>query len=117
MSLQNVGITGEEYATSYLKNNGFKIIIRNYRAKFGEIDIIAEKENKLFFCEVKTRIGTLHGRPYEAVNYRKIQHIQKGAQTYLLQNKIKNCKLSMQVISIILFPDLSMKEIKMYEVI
>jgi len=117
MSLQSLGKIGEEYAKNYLASLGFVIKEQNYRTKLGEMDIIAEKDKKVFFCEVKTRIGDLHGKPYEAVTYRKLQHIQRVAQAYLLQNEIKNSKLSIQVISIELFPDFSIKKLKMYEIV
>lgn len=117
MSLQSLGKIGEECAKNHLVSLGFIIIERNYRTRLGEMDIIAKKDKKIFFCEVKTRIGDLHGKPYEAVTYRKLQHIQRVAQAYLLQNNIKNSKLSIQVISIELFPDYSVKKLKMYEII
>ena len=117
MSLQSVGIIGEEFARKHLLSLGYKIREQNYRTNLGELDIIAEKGSILYFCEVKTRIGDLHGKPYEAVTYRKLQHIHRVAQAYLLQNSIKNSKLSVQVISIELFPDLTVKKLKMYEVI
>jgi putative endonuclease len=117
MSLQSVGIIGEQLAKKYLLSLGYSIKEQNFRTRMGELDIIAEKEHKLYFCEVKTRIGDAYGKPYEAVTYRKLQHIQRVAQAYVLQNSIKNSKLSIQVISIILFPNQSVKEIKMYEVI
>ena len=117
MSLQSVGIIGEDHASHYLSLLGFFIKERNYRTKLGEMDIIAMKDNKLYFCEVKTRIGDLHGKPYEAVTFRKLQHIKRVAQAYLLQNSIKNSKLSLQVISIELFPNQTVKQIKMYEII
>lgn len=117
MSLQSIGIIGEDYASHYLSLLGFFIKERNYRTKLGEMDIIAMKDNKLYFCEVKTRIGDLHGKPYEAVTFRKLQHIKRVAQAYLLQNNIKNSKLSLQVISIELLPNMAIKKIKMYEII
>jgi putative endonuclease len=117
MSLQTLGKVGEQYAKDYLLSLGFIIKNQNYRTKVGELDLIAEKDNKIYFCEVKTRIGDAHGKPFEAVTYRKLTHIHRVAQAYLLQNKIKNSKLSVQVISIILFPNQSIREIKMYEVI
>lgn len=117
MSLQSIGKIGEDYACAHLLSLGYIIIERNYRTKLGEMDIIAEKDKKIAFCEVKTRIGDLHGKPYEAVTYRKLAHIQRVAQSYLLQNGIKNSKLSVQVISIELFPDNSVRKLKMYEVI
>jgi putative endonuclease len=117
MSLQIIGLKGEDYASDYLVSLGYRIKERNFRTQVGELDIVAEKENKIFFCEVKTRIGDLHGKPYEAVDYRKLHHIRRAAQAYVLHNKIKNSKLSVQVISIELFPNMALKTIKMYEVI
>ena len=49
-----VGKIGEDIASNYLKNKGFSIVTRNYRKKYGEIDIIAYKVRKLHFIEVKT---------------------------------------------------------------
>lgn len=43
MKIQNVGQWGEEKASEYLKQQGYKILHRNYHTKYGEIDIIAEK--------------------------------------------------------------------------
>lgn len=117
MSLQIVGCIGEHLAQQYLISNGYKIKECNYRTKLGEIDIVALKDAKLYFCEVKTRVGDLHGKPYEAVTYRKLQHMKRSAQAYLLQNSVKSGKLSLQVISIELYSDQSVKYIKMYEVI
>lgn len=117
MSLQSIGRIGEELAQKHLIALGYVIKECNYRTKLGEMDIIARKGDKLYFCEVKTRIGDLHGKPYEAVTYRKLQHIRRVAQAYLLQNGIKNSKLSLQVISIELLPNMEVKNIKMYEVI
>jgi len=105
MSLQSIGRIGEDLAQQYLISLGYMIKERNYRTKLGEMDIIATKNNTLYFCEVKTRIGDLHGKPYEAVTYRKLQHVHRAAQAYLLQKNIKNSKLSLQVISIELFPN------------
>lgn len=116
-SLQSVGALGEQLAQKYLLSLQYIIKEQNFRTKLGELDIIAQKGNKLIFCEVKTRVGDLYGKPYEAVTHRKLQHIKRVAQAYLLQKELKNYKLSIQVISIILFPDLSVKEMKMYEVI
>lgn len=116
MSLQ-IGHIGETYAAEFLRNNGFTILDQNFRIRFGELDIVAKKNNSVYFCEVKTRIGDSHGKPFEAVTYRKLEHVKRVATAYVLQNKLKNSKLSVQVISIILFSNRKIKEIKMYEVI
>lgn len=52
---QNLGKLGEEIVAKYLKRNGYKIVEKNYKNKFGEIDLIVKKDNMLSFIEVKTR--------------------------------------------------------------
>ena len=47
------GLEAEDKASFYLQKMGYKIIDRNFHSKFGEIDIVASKENVLHFCEVK----------------------------------------------------------------
>ena len=73
---------GEEIATNYLKNKGYKIIERNFRKGYGEIDIIATFENTLIFVEVKTRTTSLYGGALESIAYYKIKSLIKTAQFY-----------------------------------
>lgn len=85
---QLLGKLGEDNAVKYLKKNGYKIIQRNYRCKFGEIDIIAQKKHVLVFIEVKTRQTINFGHPIEAITTTKQKHIYKTATHFLLNNKI-----------------------------
>lgn len=62
------GILGEDLASNYLENIGYKIIERNFLCKQGEIDIIAKDKDEYVFIEVKTRSNRCYGRPSEAVN-------------------------------------------------
>ena len=55
------------------------------------------------------------GKPYEAVNYHKLKGLKRTIQYYLLQKKLNNCKLSLDVISIILDSNLNVKELKHFE--
>ena len=100
--LQNLGKRGENLALDYLKTRRYSVIEKNFRSKFGEIDIIAEKNHSLYFIEVKTRSNLNHGEPYEAVNKRKIYHIIKAAQYYLLKNAYPGYKLKVGVFSILI---------------
>jgi len=97
----NLGKIGEDLALDFLKSHSFSIIKKNFRSKFGEIDIIAEKNHCLYFIEVKTRSNLNHGAPFEAVNKRKIYHIKKAAQYYLLKNNSPDYKLKVAVFSIL----------------
>ena len=54
LKTKEIGDIGEEYAVNYLKKHRYKILSRNYRKRFGEIDIIAEKKGTVAFVEVKT---------------------------------------------------------------
>lgn len=77
------GAFGEKLAVNYLKNSGYKIIFRNFRTKFAEIDIIAESPNQLVFFEVKYRTNKNFGRAEESVNVNKISKIEKAAKFFI----------------------------------
>jgi len=109
-----VGKFGENIAVNYLTQKGYRILAKNYRTRFGEIDIIAQIKQKISFIEVKTRIGIKKGMPFEAINYYKIKHLRYVAQLFLLQKKLKNYKLSLDVIAIILNEDLTIKRINFF---
>jgi len=79
----SLGKVGEEKAVQFLKENKFKILERNYRTPFGEIDIIAQKSETLYFVEVKTRSSILFGRGSEAIGETKIRHIKNSINFYL----------------------------------
>ncbi len=98
----NIGKLGEQKALLYLKDKGYFIVTKNFKSKFGEIDIIASKDRCLYFIEVKTRTNIAKGMPYEAVNSTKIKHIEMAAKYYLLKNSYKDYKLKIGVISILI---------------
>lgn len=82
-----VALVGEEKGCEYLKKLGFKIIDRNFRKGYGEIDIVAIEETKkdgkvLVFVEVKTRTSNAFGSPLEAITPWKLKSLTKTAQFY-----------------------------------
>ena len=84
---QILGQTGEELAADYLMKNGYRIMHRNWNLHRGcELDIVAFKDKKLHFVEVKTRhkcYNMIGGKPEEAVNYQKMQHICRAINYYM----------------------------------
>lgn len=78
-----LGERGEDCACKFLRRRGYKILVRRFRGKAGEIDIIARDGQWLAFVEVKTRKSEKFGAPSEAVNKRKQLHITKVALEYL----------------------------------
>lgn len=78
-----IGKAGEDFAVKYLKKNKYTILNRNYRSKFGEIDIIAHNKTYIIFVEVKTRKYNSMTRPVESVTFAKQQRILKTAYCYM----------------------------------
>lgn len=93
------GIYAEKLACDFLEASGFEIEKRNYRAKNGEIDIIARKDELVVFVEVKARKTKTYGEPVEAVTPTKIERIRGAALEYLRETGSKG-KLRFDVISI-----------------
>lgn len=84
---RKTGNLGENIAVKYLKDNGYKILERNFLKKWGEIDIIVQKGKQIIFIEVKTRRKAPYSTflsPEINVNYSKQQKLIRTAQTYLL---------------------------------
>lgn len=86
-STQNIGEIGEEYTVKFLKKKKYKILERNYRKRYGEIDIIAENKNYIVFVEVKTRHTDSMTSAADAVNRQKQIRIIKTASMYLAENE------------------------------
>lgn len=81
---QLLGKKGEELAATYLEQHGYRIIDRNFKARYGEIDIIAIKDAILIFIEVKTRVGRMFGLPEESVTPKKLNEVVGTARYYKL---------------------------------
>lgn len=81
-----LGARGEALAAQYLQRAGYRILVRNYRCRYGEIDLVAEEGGNLVFIEVKTRSGAGFGHPLEAVDRRKRGQLTRAARRYLEEN-------------------------------
>jgi putative endonuclease len=81
--LQSIGKWGEELAADFLTRRGYRVIERNERTPYGEIDLVARMDDVLVFVEVKTRTSTRFGLPEEAVTAQKQEHMRSAAQDYL----------------------------------
>lgn len=78
-----VGRAGEERAATYLQEQGWRLIARNWRCAAGEIDLVAEDGNDLVVVEVKTRRGEDFGHPLEAVDTRKRMRLWRLAMAWV----------------------------------
>lgn len=96
-----LGRRGEEATVKFLKENGYKILERNYKNKLGEIDIIAKENKILCFVEVKSRTDLRFGYPKEAVTYTKQRQLNKVALSYLKQYNLFDIPARFDVVSVI----------------
>ncbi|HOX96692.1 MAG TPA: YraN family protein [Candidatus Woesebacteria bacterium] len=116
MKSQNkiTGNIGEELATEYLEKKGYKIKERNFRTRFGEIDIICWDGKILVFVEVKTKIGHDFGEPEEMVNKSKIGKVKKMGEVYL-QDKGLDVLCRVDVVAIVMQNSESVERIEHYQ--
>lgn len=77
------GIWGEQAAADYLQRTGYEVIDRNVRKRCGEIDLVARKQQTLYFIEVKTRSTTHFGLPREALSSGKLRRLERTIECYL----------------------------------
>jgi putative endonuclease len=80
---KELGDRGEDIAAKYLQQQGYRIVQRNYRSRYGEVDIICAQHGILVFVEVKTRTSNAFGSPEESITPTKQAHIRKVALIYL----------------------------------
>ncbi len=94
------GKLAENFAAHFLTSKGYRIIERNFRSKFGEIDIIALRDGKLFFIEVKARWSMRFGKPEEAVTPAKIWKISRTGEYYSLLHPELPKMLRIEIVSL-----------------
>jgi putative endonuclease len=99
-STRQVGNDAEEAAYRYLRKKGYRIVARNYRRRFGEIDLIGWDGNFLAFIEVKYRSGVSHGLPTTAVHRHKQRQICRLAKEYRIRHKLHDINFRFDVVSV-----------------
>ena len=99
---QTLGQQGEDLAATYLQQQGYEILARNFRCHKGELDIICCWQGELVFVEVKTRRNLNFGYPEEAITAKKRATIRSVALTWLQQERWPYQGMRFDVISIIM---------------
>ena len=94
------GKLAEDFAVRLLTQKAYRVIDRNFRSKFGEIDIIAIKDQCLIFIEVKARWSKKFGKPEEAVTPSKLWKIARTGEYYSLLHPDLPRKLRIEVVAI-----------------
>ena len=96
-----IGNYGEDLACSFLKNLGYTILDRNFRTRYGEIDIICSYKDIIIFLEIKSRYTNNYGLPIESVTYSKQKQIIKLSKSYIHLKNLYNFNIRYDIISII----------------
>lgn len=95
----SLGQRGETIAQAYVRLH-CTLLHLNWKSGRREIDIIASKDQTIYFIEVKTRSSALFGWPEEAVDFRKQEHIQSVANDYLLRYQLHPVAIRFDIIAI-----------------
>lgn len=86
MSTTTAGSNAEARVADILESKGFHVIARNWRTKYAEIDIVAEKEEVIYFVEVKYRSNSRTGDGFDYITNAKLKHMVRAAEAWVLIN-------------------------------
>lgn len=96
-----LGRRGEELAAVYLKNQGMRVVDRNWRCSEGEIDIVALDGDTLVVAEVKTRRSLAYGHPFEAVGADKLARLHRLASAWCRDRELRMPLRRVDVIAVL----------------
>lgn len=96
-----LGDLGEDLACAHLRELGLQILERNYRCRFGELDIVAIDDGVVVAAEVKTRRGTRHGTPAEAVTDAKAARLRRLAAHWMSDRRVTASGLRIDVVAVL----------------
>lgn len=113
MTITNIGSFGEQIASDFLRKKGYTILEKNFKKRYGEIDIVALDNDVLVFIEVKTRTSNQFGSPLEAITPWKLQVVIRSAQYYKLTHKNLPDLMRIDAVSVQLSPDGKMEDIEL----
>lgn len=104
MSTFLAGRKAEDHAEGFLRRSGYRILGRNVRARFGEIDLVAQEGGVLCFVEIRSRSGERFGWPEESVTWPKRRRLLQLARWYLQKNRLEEKPVRFDVLSIVTGP-------------
>lgn len=82
------GQDGETLACRHLEQQGLRLVMRNYRCKLGELDLVMRDGDELVFVEVRSRRAGIHGSAAESITARKRSRLIRAASHYLQRYRI-----------------------------
>jgi putative endonuclease len=97
---QQLGLRGEAIAVLEIERQGYVILDRRYRTRFGEIDIIARDGDAVVFVEVKTKSDSRYGDPAEMVTAGKQRRLVSMAEEYAAGHRLDNTPCRFDVVAV-----------------
>jgi len=97
---KQLGDSAEALAAKYLKDKDYRVLARQYKKIFGEIDLVCQDGDEVVFVEVKSLASSEYGYPEQAVTSEKIGHILKVSEEYLTKNHLQDSPWRIDVVAI-----------------
>ena len=94
------GRPGEDLACRHLESAGFAILMRNYRCRSGEVDLVAREGDTTVFVEVKERHDSSHGEAHESVTFGKRRRLVRAARLYAASHGLEGRPVRFDVVAI-----------------
>lgn len=98
---KNIGDMGEDIAARFLESKWYEILEKNFRVRGGEVDLIAKKEEKYFFVEVKFRKNSDFSHPLELFDFRKAKPFMRTFFEYISEKNIDEDDCQIDLIGIL----------------
>lgn len=97
---RTLGRWGESVAATHLEAKGYQLIERNWRCRWGEIDLVLRQGETLVFVEVKTRRGRDFGTPEEGITARKAQKLLQIGQQYVAERELDDVDWRIDMVAV-----------------
>ncbi|WP_225409323.1 YraN family protein [Stigmatella hybrida] len=95
------GNEAEAMAARFLEDQGYRIRARNFRCRYGELDVVAEQGDTVCFVEVRMRSSAVWGDPSHTVSFSKQRRVVKAALHYLFAHELRDRMMRFDVISVV----------------
>lgn len=96
----SLGRDGEDFGANFLKKKGHKILARNWRGKYGELDLVSLEDQTLVFTEIKTRASQSFGTPQSAVTTAKQRKLCRAALEFMATGEYANYGVRFDVLAL-----------------
>ena len=115
MNASQLGQWGEDLAATHLEQAGHRIVARNWRCEYGEIDLVTRHHAVWVFVEVKTRRSQKFGSPQEAITSSKQRHLIDSARTYLAEHELDDVDWRIDIVAIFVPPGDLSPEVEIFQ--